>query len=131
MSDSLLAEGRDRRDAGLARASTPRHRRLMIATGQLALLDAIATSPDGTGTTDDIADDAGTAFADGGRWRGAITHGLARLGLIERIDYTASYRPSRHGSTIGVWRLAADARQVDAHRGRLRLLVAALRQIDD
>lgn len=127
----LLAEGRDRRDAGLARASTPRHRRLTIALGKLALLDALQASPNGTATTDDIADDPAAAYADGGKWRGEITHELARRGLIERTGYTSSYRPSRHGSPIGVWRLAADAAQVDAHRGRLRLLVAAIQQMDD
>jgi hypothetical protein len=61
----------------------------------------------GTGTADDMAHRL-PADPDGRdpRWRGPVPGALARAGIIRRIGFTASCRPSRHASAIAVWELA-------------------------
>jgi hypothetical protein len=126
--DKHLDDGRDRRDAGVALASTPIERRLLIAQQQLELLDAIQRG--GTSTTDDIVDDLAARHHDGGRWRGAVTLELARRRLIVRVGYAPSARPSRHGSPIAVWAAGSDAAAIRSHRVYLRRLIATLQSSD-
>lgn len=44
------------------------------------------------------------------RWLGAVTHGLAEAGVIERAGFTAGKRRVGHGAPRSLWRLtSADA----------------------
>lgn len=108
--DGHRREGERRRDAGVERAA--RRRRRMVWRGQLRLIAAILR--DGTGTTDDAVRDLDRAYADGGRWRGGITLGLVRLGLVRCVGYVPSARPSRHAGRIAEWE-ATDPAQLRGH----------------
>ena len=95
-----LSLGEIRRDAGLLRAVTGRRFRLM--RDELAFIDALLRHPDGASTDDSVADLA-KPFGDGGRWRGSVPLGLARDGLIHRVGWVASCRPSRHRGPVSLW----------------------------
>lgn len=41
------------------------------------------------------------------RWLGAVTHGLAEAGVIERAGFTAGRRRVGHGAPRSLWRLAS------------------------
>ncbi|MEQ8847414.1 MAG: hypothetical protein RIC11_06675 [Botrimarina sp.] len=102
---ALRSEGERRRDHGMAAAACPKA--LRVRAGQVALLDALLRSPDGTATIDDATapDDLRAAFTDGGQWRGTVPRALAAMGLIDKVAIGSSQRPSRHAGTRGVWRL--------------------------
>lgn len=119
--------GEMRRDAGIARAASGRQARLML--GELAFIDSLFRLPDGA-TTDDSVDDLGLTFVDGGRWRGSIPMGLARDGLIHRIGWVASCRPSRHRGPVSLWAVAnRDA--LERRAMTLRAMLAALADIEN
>lgn len=122
--DALRGDGERRRDAGVAAAACPKA--LRVRVGQVALLDALIRSPDGTATIDDATppDDLRDAFADGGRWRGAIPLSLARDGLIEKVAAGASLRPSRHAGVRYVWRVVDRPKAIIA-RGRIAAAIEA------
>ncbi|MDA9857489.1 hypothetical protein N9D23_05165 [Rubripirellula sp.] len=103
--DPRKAEAERLRDDGMNRAAASKPDRVTL--GRVALLEALLRSPDRTGTIDDAtSDDAiGSAFQDGGKWRGTITRSLAADGLIERVGFDESNRPSRHCGPVGRWRL--------------------------
>lgn len=96
--------GEQLRDKGIERAVTGRE--LQVMTDELAFLDALAKSPDGTATSDDAVADLSKKFRDGGKWRGSTPLRLARKGLIRDAGYVRSCRPSRHRTKITVWAIA-------------------------
>ena len=53
---------------------------------------------------DDATTDLNEKFEDGGSWRGGITLSLSIAGIIEKVGYELSNRPSRHRSVIAKWR---------------------------
>lgn len=120
---ALGHDGETARDLGMAIAANDQPDRVVL--GRLALLDALLASDGGTGTIDDATSEAELAgeFGCGGQWRGSVTRSLASSGLIERIGYRPSNRPSRHRAPIAVWRLR-DRKEALAVRSRL---VAALK----
>jgi hypothetical protein len=115
------AEGERLKAEGMARAAERRQR--MIWRGQLALLDAIRTSPCRQATTDDATADIATQYADGGKWRGTVPRDLARAGLIRKAGVVASVRPSRHAGYLSKWQ-GIDDQAIDAYRAQLRQLLA-------
>lgn len=116
--DPLLA-GEALRDTGMMLAS--RRKRHRIVTDQLALLDAIIGSADGTATADDAATDDHriAGYDDGGKWRGTVTRELSDDGIIRCVAATRSKRPTRHAGWIGRWAIA-DRALADARRAYLR-----------
>ncbi len=74
---------------------------------------------DRTASTDDAADDLGSTFTDGGKWRGSIPKALAGEGLIERAGIRCSVRPARHRGYVAIWR-AVDLAGIDRKRDELR-----------
>ena len=122
----LRREGETRRDAGMAAAALPKAVR--VRAGQVAMLDALLRSPDGTATIDDATapDDLGQAFADGGQWRGSVPRSLAAMGLIAKLAAGASDRPSRHAGARYVWRLVDRTKAIVA---RCRLSAAVQNQL--
>ena len=95
----------------------------LIWRGQLALLDAIRTSPCRQATTDDATADIATQYADGGKWRGTVPRDLARAGLIQKAGVVRSIRPSRHAGYLSKWQ-GVDDQAIDAYRAHLRDLLA-------
>lgn len=106
--DELKAKGRRRKDRGMLAALTGKC--LLVSQGQLAMLDALLRSPDGTATIDDATSDLSRKFADGGKWRGSVTRTLASRGAIEKAGYATSCRPSRHACPTTRWKLKDRAR---------------------
>lgn len=101
--DQLQADGERRKAAGISLAAGCRED--LIAAGKLAMLDALLSSPDGTATIDDATADLSEQFADGGRWRGAVTRSLAMRRIITPDSVTKSDRPSRHRGYVTRWQL--------------------------
>ena len=91
-----------------------------ILKGQVALLAALLTANDGNGTLDDATAKLSEPFDDSGKWRGQITLGLCRDGLIESVGAVNSKRRSRHRGLLRRWRL------VD--RVKARAKIESLRQ---
>jgi len=118
-------EGERRRDSGMASAAECRQ--WLIWRCQLALLDAIRGRPDRTASTDDATSDRWQKYPDGGKWRGTIPKGLARLKLIRKVDVVGSARPSRHAGYVSLWQ-GTDDQAIDLHREYLRRLLAATPQ---
>ncbi len=90
----------------------------------LALLDYIATSPDGTGTVDDTVDDLNAPHVDGGNWRGAVRT-LAAEGLLVHLGFRRSLRRVRNCGTVSVWGIG-DRDAVDRRRAVLRATLAVI-----
>lgn len=118
----LIREAEARRDHGVALAVERRPERALL--GELALLDALLASPDGTATADDIADDPRLQYQDGGRWVGGVTLRLLRAGLITEAGVVRSVRPSRHRGRTGLYRLT-DRAAAEHRRAELRRLLTA------
>ncbi len=119
-----LEAGRELRDAGVELAAAPNER--AIAEGQIRFLELVLAEPLRTVSTDDVVDDLGREFPDAGKWRGSIPLGLVRGGAIVRAGYAPSTRPSRHSTTITLWRLD----DATAARGMLDALRAKLEWLD-
>lgn len=116
------SEGERLRDGGMSRAAARRPD--LVTLGRLAMLEALLKSVNNAGTIDDATSDSdvGSAFGDGGQWRGTVTRSLAKAGYIQRIGYRNSRRPSRHCGTIAIWQLtdpAASRRYVERLRAAL------------
>ena len=97
------SEGERRKADAHDRLAAPRDRLIRRARRALIirLLDV------GIATADDVADGIGPGDPDiDPRWLGTVPGPLATAGVIRRIDYAQSSRPSRHASVIGVWELA-------------------------
>jgi hypothetical protein len=107
------------RDAGVEAAAAGANREWLIRRGQLALLDAMAERDDLTATTDDATTHLIGAYADGGKWRGEVTKGLARRGLILRDGAVRSCRAARHRGLLTLWR-GANRDAINTERDRLR-----------
>jgi hypothetical protein len=105
------------RDSGMEAAAA--NREWLIRRGQLALLDAMADRDDLTATTDDATTHLIGAYADGGKWRGEVTSGLRRAGLIVRVGAVRSCRAARHAGLVTRWR-GANRDAINAERDRLR-----------
>lgn len=101
--EQLQAVGERRKANGIALAAGCKED--LIAAGKLAMLDALLSSPDGTATIDDATADLSHQFADGGRWRGAVTRSLAMRRIITPQCVDKSDRPSRHRGYVTRWRL--------------------------
>ena len=99
----LRTQGDAQKEAGMALSAESRAE--LVAEGQIALLEALLRSAEGTATVDDATSDLSTKFDRGGKWRGSIPSRLARNRIIERIGDCKSDRPSRHRSYVSVWRL--------------------------
>ncbi|GIW97054.1 MAG: hypothetical protein KatS3mg111_0387 [Pirellulaceae bacterium] len=115
-SEALQAAGEHGRDVGMLRAATGRGE--LIQRGQVAMLDALFASADGTATIDDATADLAVPYGDGGHWRGTVTRALAAAGIIAPAGVARSLRPSRHRGYITRWRLI-DRRAAMALRDRL------------
>lgn len=114
---SLRAEGDRRRDEGMALAAYRSPDKIQVA--QVAMLERLLTSPDGTATIDDATEDLTAEFRDGGNWRGSVVRNLALKGVIEKVGVEVSNRPSRHRGYIARWRLV-DRSKAIALRNRLK-----------
>ena len=112
-------EGAKRRDAGMAIAAAAKPDRVVL--GRLALLDALLRCPGYVGTIDDGTAEAElrAAYGDAGKWRGSVVRSLAQDGLIVRVGYVESRRPSRHCGPVGRWRLV-DPAKARAYVGKVR-----------
>lgn len=62
---------------------------------------------------DDATPDLNETFPDGGSWRGAILLSLSTAGVIEKVGYELSNRPSRHRSVIAKWRWKDKAKGIE------------------
>ena len=113
------AEAERLRDEGMTRAAAAKGCR--ITAGKVALLDALLSKPDHTGTIDDATDRdlIASVFKDGGKWRGTVTRSLSDAGFIEPVDAVKSRRTSRHCGYVTRWRLV-DPIAAKTHVGRLR-----------
>ena len=107
------------RDAGVEAAAAGANREWLIRRGQLALLDAMAERDDLTATTDDATTHLLGRYRDGGKWRGEVTSGLRRAGLIVRAGAVRSCRAARHRGLLTLWR-GANRDAIDTERDRLR-----------
>lgn len=98
------AAGRRRGEAGMAVAAaatwSPWRRRFEDALAELAASGREFVS-------DDVLAICGEPVASSCKSVGALVNAAARSGLIERVDYRTSRRPSRNGSVIAVWRGAS------------------------
>ena len=112
-------EGAKRRDAGMAKAAVAKPSR--VALGRLAMLDALLRCPGYVGSIDDATAETElrTAYGDAGKWRGSVVRSLAKDGLIVRVGYVESRRPSRHCAPVGRWRLV-DPVKARAYVGKVR-----------
>jgi hypothetical protein len=103
-----------RRDRGIARTSIA-HRR-DIADGQLRLLRYLLAGH--TGSLDDADDfDSLTVKYRAGHWRGAITLGLLKSGVIQKVGFKSSNRLHRHRGCVHTYAIAnhtAAAAKLDA-----------------
>ena len=115
-------EGAKRRDAGMAMAASAKPNRVTL--GRLAMLDALLRCPDHVGTIDDgtAESELRSAYEDAGKWGGMIVRSLAQDGLIERVGYVESRRPSRHCGPVGRWRLV-DPVKARTYVGRIRAVL--------
>ena len=101
-----VAAGTRLRDEGIERAA--RSKMIRIKRCQIAFIEGLLARPDHTGTLDlaTPAESVGAAFDDGGKWRGAVTAGLSRVGQIEKTGRSRpSVRPSAHRRDLAEWRL--------------------------
>ena len=96
--------------------------------GELAFIDVLVTSPDGTGTTDDTVTDLAASYADGGHWRSSIVRRLTSRRLIVRIETVASCRVSRRAGYVGRYRVI-DCEGLIARRAVVEAVVRALGDI--
>ena len=117
-----VALGAALRDAGIDLAT--RRREWMVRRGELALLDALLVSPDGTATTDDATSDIGATYEDGGHWRGSVPRRLAADRIIEDAGAVRSCRPARHRGYVTRWRLR-DRTAAESRRAEVRTWLAA------
>lgn len=122
------AAGEARRDAGMSLAA--RRRQRLIWQAQVALIDAILSSPHRTATTDSIAADLGAKHADGGRWMGTVPRELALLNLIEKAGVVLSDRSARHRGYLTLWRGLDDA-DLASHRDYLCRLLANAEELPE
>lgn len=83
---------------------------LLIAKGQIELLEALLRKTDKRCTLDDATSDLCTPFDGGGKWRGSITLGLFLDGLIDRVGADNSRRPSRNRGLLRIWYLRDEAK---------------------
>jgi hypothetical protein len=96
-------EGARRKDAALALLEARRD--VWVRRGRRALLIHLLNI--GTGTADDVADLLGKRpDTIDPRWLGTVPGALAQAGIIRRVGYDKSCRPSRHASVLTVWQLA-------------------------
>lgn len=119
----LIQDAEARRDAGMAKAAE--RRPLHVLRGELVMLDALLAEPGAKVTTDVIAEDPRTAYADGGRWVGSVAMRLSRAGIIVEVGCVRSTRPPRHRGRTGQYALA-DAGKAQVRRESLRRLIAAI-----
>jgi hypothetical protein len=126
--DSYPAEGELRRDAGMALAAASKLDR--VTAGQIAMLRALLTAPDGIATIDDATDDLAAEFRDGGKWRGTVTRSLAASRFIESVGAVRSERPSRHRGYITRWRMVDRPKAIVYLASLVRRLDARLTTAD-
>ena len=86
-----------------------------IAKGQVALLAALVAAKDHQASLDDATANLSDKFEDDGKWRGQITKGLQKDGLIEKDEAKNSRRVSRNGGLLWSWRL------VDSGKAKLKI----------
>ena len=98
---------------------------LKILKGQFALLAALLAANDGNGTLDDATAKLSEPFEDSGKWRGQITLGLCREGLIASVGAENSKRRSRHCGLLHRWRLV-DRKKAQAKIEALRRFIERL-----
>lgn len=98
---------------------------LKIPKGQIALLAALLAANDGNGTLDDATAKLSEPFEDSGKWRGQITLGLCREGLIASVGAENSKRRSRHRGLLRRWRLV-DRKKAQSKIEALRRLIERL-----
>lgn len=99
----LQNKGEAKKETGMTLSAESRAE--LVAEGQIALLEALLRSADGTATVDDATSDLSEKFDRGGKWRGSIPSRLARQRIIERVGDCKSDRPSRHRGYVSVWRV--------------------------
>jgi hypothetical protein len=124
----LAAEGERRRDIGMNRAAARRPDRVTL--GRLAMLRALLWSADGCGTIDDATPQTEVVakYADGGKWRGQVTRGLASDGFTEATgEYRRTRRPAAHRRPNAVWRLT-DRQKAVEYLGSMTAALAAFNE---
>ena len=107
---TLDIDGAARRDAGMAAAE---HGAEVIAKRLVAAAIEQRARDGWPFTSDQIHEDVPTA----GGWPnmiGARFNAAARAGIITKVGYRPSDRPSRHRAVIAVWVGTAEARKVAA-----------------
>jgi hypothetical protein len=124
------SKGEQLRDQGIEQAASPPDRRVLILSGQVRLLDAAISAFPNPVTIEDSDADMNATFADGGKWRGAITMGLVQAEVIEQVGFARSRRPSRHCGPVGLWRIR-DIGKARMHRRRRATHLAAITSADN
>jgi hypothetical protein len=105
-----IEEGERRKVAGMELAAARKGD--LIHRAQKMMVEAAFTRPGLDFTSDDISDDLGREYSDGGAWVGAAVRGLALAGISIRAGQRKSQRPSRHANEVKVWKI----RDVEAAR---------------
>lgn len=102
------------RDAGVSRkldalAVLADRRELYVLRGRRALLTALLAV--GEATADDVRDAVGLPSGIDPVCLGAVPVALARAGIIRRVGYVPTCRPTAHARPVSVWALTdrADA----------------------
>ena len=83
----------------------PRER--YVLRGRRALLEYLLCA--GEGTIDDARDLVDLPRAFDPRLFGAVPGELVRAGIVRRVGYTPSCRPTAHGRPVAIWVVAARA----------------------
>lgn len=106
-SDRLAAQGAVKRDECMAHAALSCRR--LIQSGRIAMIAAMLKAPSGEASIDDASSSKqlNEAFADGGKWRGAVVLSLVADGLIVHGGHwVRTKRPAGNRRAIAIWRLA-------------------------
>ncbi|MCC7349407.1 MAG: hypothetical protein IT446_02460 [Phycisphaerales bacterium] len=97
------SEGERRKREGMDLAAM--HKQRAIRCGQLAMLAAGLSRQSRTCSANDMPDDLGVKYANGGKWVGSAVLGLSRCGITEKAGHTESLRPARHCGDLKLWRI--------------------------
>ena len=99
-------DGVTRRDA--AHALLADRRAVYVRRGQRALLTALLVMD--TATADEVRDAVDLPRGMDPVCLGAVPSALARAGIIRRVGYTPTCRPTAHARPVSVWTLADRAK---------------------
>lgn len=100
------AEGEHRKDAALDLLAS--HRERYVIEGRRALLRAAMTN--GTASADDVRDCVELPPGIDPKCFGSVPGSLAKAGIIERVGFATTCRPTAHARPVSVWRICDRAK---------------------